>query len=411
MSKINDLERENLLKDMAIKALFHLTTAINDNKSEQELYDIYKFTLKGTLIEKIVLFVLDDTWQCKVASKISKPFMIDDFEYAIPKLSQITTTTSINELLLEREIYKEFSWVIPVLHKDKYLAYAFIETKKNPIQKTFDSSFIETLTNITIVAIENKKLVRQQLKQASIRKEMEIAEQVQSLLFPKNLPYFKELKIEKTYIPHDLIGGDYYDYIPLENGNFIFCIADVSGKGIPAALLMSNFQASLRTLVRHTQKLNQIVEDLNAQICENAQGEHFITFFIALYDAQKERISYINAGHNPPFFFDFQNNHISLLDKGTTILGIFPNLPFIEQSILNNAKNFYLFSYTDGITELSNKDGEQFGIDRLFEFIKKSYKKEDIKDIHQNLIAELKNFKGENNYVDDITLLSCRVEK
>ena len=117
------------------------------------------------------------------------------------------------------------------------------------------------------------------------------------------MPYNKRVKIKATYFPHDLIGGDYYDYIPVDKKRFIICIADVSGKGIPAALLMSNFQASLRTLIRQTNDLKEIVSELNHLTYENAQGEHFITFFIAMYDKSKHTLTYINAGHNPAFPF------------------------------------------------------------------------------------------------------------
>jgi sigma-B regulation protein RsbU (phosphoserine phosphatase) len=103
--------------------------------------------------------------------------------------------------------------------------------------------FIQALSNIIIVAIENKKLARKQLEQEAFRKELEIASDVQQFLFPDKLPNTERLKMEASYLPHDLVGGDYYDFIPINKNQFLLCVADVSGKGIPAALMMSNFQA------------------------------------------------------------------------------------------------------------------------------------------------------------------------
>lgn len=395
-------------KEMELSAILEITQSINNNASEESLYTMYKFTLRGNLqIEKLALFVLDERWNCKVNFGTKNNFFNLNFEsYA---LQSIREQASVASILFDNEAFWEFDLVIPVFHKDNILAYIFLNQFQKTDNQAIDTRFVHALTNIILVAIENKKLVRRQLKQEAFNKEMEIAKQVQSLLFPKKLPYSKEIKIKATYFPHDLIGGDYYDYIPLSDDKFIFCIADVSGKGVPAALLMSNFQASLRTLTRQTENLKQIVEELNHAIYQNAGGEHFITFFIALFDKVKQAITYINAGHNPAFLFDYQANRSYLLDIGSTVLGVFSPLPFLKETTINNMRNFFLFNYTDGVTETINPEGEQYGIDRLLQFLKTRQKTE-LNEIHSNLMSKINLFKKENAYTDDITLLSCRVE-
>ncbi|NJL14884.1 MAG: PP2C family protein-serine/threonine phosphatase [Microscillaceae bacterium] len=256
--------------------------------------------------------------------------------------------------------------------------------------------------------MKTKKLVRRQINQEAFKKEMEIAQKVQSLLFPKKLPQTPHFHIKATYFPHDLIGGDYYDYISLPDNKFIICIADVSGKGVPAALLMSNFQASLRTLARQTEDLLQIVEELNHTIYENAQGEHFITLFLALYNPAQATLQYINAGHNPAYFYDQQKAEARLLNKGTTVLGIWSPLPFLEKETLMELNGFFLFAYTDGVTEVVNIEEEQFGIDRLLAFLK-SRRQTELSEMHGHLITRINNFKKNQPFPDDITLLSCRV--
>src|SRR5690606_33894335 len=259
----------------------------------------------------------------------------------------------------------------------------------------------QALSNIIIVAIENKKLANKQLAREAFRKELEIASDVQQFMFPESLPNTEVLKVEASYLPHDMVGGDYYDYIPINKNQFLICIADVSGKGIAAALMMSNFQASLRMMLRQTPNLTDIVEALNFQVLENTKGEKFITFFAAIYDIRLKTMVYVNAGHNPPILVD-KNNGIMMLEEGSTVLGAMHPLPFLNEGFITNLDDFLLFCYTDGVTETVNEEQQEFGSERLLEYFKGPdiYTKE-LKVIHQDIIVALDNFKGKNGYHDD----------
>ncbi|MEJ2005066.1 MAG: SpoIIE family protein phosphatase, partial [Cyclobacteriaceae bacterium] len=350
------------LKELQVNALLEITQAINNNLSEEALYKIYEFTLRANLqIKKLALYVLDDEWNCKIwfGTEISC-----ENEKPAPDMLEIHSVTPLNK---DRDdIFAEFDYVLPVIHKQSTLALVFIgdmQIRDNEVTPSSELRFIQTLSNIILVAIENKKLARQQLEQESLRKELEIASDVQHFLFPENLPYGPRLKIEASYLPHDRIGGDYYDYIPLNKNQFLLCIADVSGKGIPAALLMSNFQASLRTLVRQTANLREIIEELNYQVLENAKGEKFITFFACVYDHSLKTMAYINSGHNPPLLI--QEDGMKWLEEGSTVLGAMHPLPFINEGFITDLEDFVLFCYTDGLTETINEKDEEFGEERL----------------------------------------------
>ncbi len=405
-----DFKAQFQRKELELDAILEITEAINNNMPEESLYMMYKFTLRGTLqLEKLALFVWDKEWACRV--NFGTSFNFSHFPLEQKALTNIKTLTYTKDILFEEKKFQEFQIVIPVFHKNNILAYLFFNPNPNETQENteIDTRLIETLTNVILVAIENKKLVREQIAQAGLQREMEIAQQVQSLLFPKKLPFNKKIKIKATYYPHHLIGGDYYDYIAIDNNKHLWCIADVSGKGVPAALLMSNFQASLQTLVRQTTQLRAIVEALNHSIYRNAQGEHFITFFIAIYDSEVQNLTYINAGHNPPILFDLHTHHTHILDTGTTVLGVFEPLPFLQETTMNSLKNFYLFHFTDGVTELNNLAGEQFGDDRLLDFLKNN-KHTNLSDIHEALIQKMNDFRQNVPYTDDVTLLSCRID-
>ncbi|MCR9252551.1 MAG: PP2C family protein-serine/threonine phosphatase [bacterium] len=393
--------KDSQIKDLKLNALLEITQAINNNLSEDSLYKIYRFTLLADLkIEKIGLFVLDDSWVCKVNYGTSRKMEGESLPESYQNLKQAEEIASCDEL------FCEFDEVFPVSHKDKLLAVVFLGGVSDVSEQTVDRTFLQALTNIIIVAIENKKLARKQIEQEAYRKELEIAKQVQNYLIPNSLPNNSDLQLEASYIPHQDVGGDYYDYIPLADNKFMVCIADVSGKGVPAALLMSNFQASLRTMVRNSSDLNEIVDELNYQINFSGNGENFITFFIAIYDGNAQTLHYVNCGHNPPILV--VDGNYQLLEAGTTILGMFNPLPFLEVGKLELDQNFLLFSYTDGVIETFNDEGEEFGEDRLAEIVATKGHQEPAQ-IHAEIFNQVDKFRGENNYRDDITMLSCKV--
>jgi len=396
------------IKELELNALLEITQAINSNLPEESLYKIYNFTLRSNLnIQKLALFVLDDEWSCKVSFGTKKHF---HKAHLLPAFKTIQDITHLREF--EECDFTVFDIIIPVTHKGTTLALVFVgglEMDDQRYENEDGIKFIQALSNIIIVAIENKKLVRKQLEQESFRKELEIASDVQQFLFPDKLPNTDKLKVEASYLPHDMVGGDYYDYIPINKNQFLICVADVSGKGIPAALMMSNFQASLRTLLRQTPNLTDIIEALNFQVLENTKGEKFITFFAAIYDIRLKTMVYVNAGHNPPILID-RKNGIRLLEDGSTVLGAMHPLPFLNEGFVTDLDDFFLFCYTDGLTETRSEQGAEFGLESLLNYFKQDlvYTRE-LKTIHEDIIVALDNFKGKNGYNDDITILSCRV--
>ncbi len=394
-------------KELELNALLEITQAINSNVPEESLYKIFHFTLRSNLnIKKLALYVFDEHWTCQASFGTKQNFKKLQLDSRFHLIRQVHKMTDFEE---ECEFH-EFDLLIPVAHENDTLAVVFVgglDANSQGTDLQDGIKFIQALSNIIIVAIENKKFARKQLEQEAFRKELEIASDVQQFLFPDKLPNTERLKLEASYLPHDLVGGDYYDFIPINKNQFLLCVADVSGKGIPAALMMSNFQASLRTLLRHMPNLTEIVEALNYQVLENAKGEKFITFFGAIYDINLKTLVYVNSGHNPPLLWD-KKNGIRLLEDGSTVLGAMHPLPFLKEGFITDLDDFLLFCYTDGLTETANEKGEEYGQQALIEYFEKNHYKE-LKTIHQDIIVNLDGFKGKNSYRDDITMLSCRV--
>ena len=388
-----------------LKALLEMMQALNTKLSDISLLKIYYYTLLAHLrVRKLALYVPEgNTWVCKFHSGTPHDFTTVKLPESIQALSD---PAPISQLKVPEE-FKVFRLAIPIIHDELVLASLVVDNEQESSPEIIDQSFLQTMTYIVMVAIENRRLNRRQLEQEAMRKEMEIAREVQTMLFPRSLPNNSRYALHASYLPHHTIGGDYYDYVQIDEESFLICIADVSGKGVPASLLMSNFQACLRTLLRQSISLEELVRTLNFQIYSNAIAEKFITAFFAVYNTVTRELSYVNAGHNPPILQQ-ENGTLQMLEKGCTMLGIIDQLPFIEVGMVVVEPRSFLLCYTDGLTEVFNSDEEEFGEENTIQILKET-KYFSSAAIHTELLRQIEAYKKENTtFDDDITLLSCR---
>ncbi|AWW29880.1 siderophore-interacting protein [Echinicola strongylocentroti] len=391
-------------KELELKALLEITQAINENKNEEVLFTIFKFTCLVHLnIKALVLYVADQNGfeeRVKHGVKQNIPAMIPHGD-----VDDNRDIGKLNLVMPPEYSFTELDIYVPVYHKDKMLAILLLKTKDS--DKNLDLDFTQALTNILVVALENKRFARRQLEQERLKKEVEIASNVQRMLFPAELPETERLNATVTYFPHSTVGGDYYDLIRKSENEVFFCIADVSGKGMPAALLMSNFQAALRTLLRSSSDLKMIADQLNYTIFENTNGERFITFFLGYYNYKTQTLRYINAGHNPPVLCREDEGKSELLDAGTTILGAFRELPFLEVGKRYGLSRFTIHLFTDGLTEVFNQQDEEYGDERFVDFVNRNLCEEP-EQFHKEFFKEWNVFADGAPRRDDITLLSMR---
>ena len=249
-------------------------------------------------------------------------------------------------------------------------------------------------------------MARLKVKQERYKKELELAKTMQQLLFPEELPSNKRMDISAKYKPRHEVGGDYYDFIPIGEDEYIICIADVSGKGISAAMLMANFQATLRTLVEYQEfDLKALIVELNKKVMNSAKGEKFITFFLAHYNATSRKLQYVNAGHNHPFITN--GKEVEDLDQGCIGLGMLDELPFINVGKKKLEPNTTIVLYTDGVVELENEAEAFFGTDRLIKLVH-SYYPLKMEDMNNIIFSKLDEWKGPLPLVDDTAIFSCR---
>jgi sigma-B regulation protein RsbU (phosphoserine phosphatase) len=391
-------------KELELKALLEITQAINENQSEEVLINIFKFTCLVHLdIRSLILYVAKEgDFEQRIAHgvKSKTPLLLSSAAVTENKKPE-----SLSIQLEDGYSFGELETYLPVYHKEKLLAILFLKRKNKDLE--LDLNFTQALANILVVALENKRLGRRQLEQEVLKREMEIASQVQQLLFPATLPNTDFLKAEVTYIPHSRVGGDYYDLIASGEDKIYFCVADVSGKGMAAALLMSNFQAALRTLLRSHTDIETLIHQLNFTLFDLTKGERFLTFFLGEYEFASGNLRFVNAGHNPPVLCSAASGAIEFLEAGTTILGAFELVPFLEVGIREGLRDFTIHLYTDGLTEAMNPEEEEFGEQRFNEFIEKN-RDQDPAQFHREFRLAMDKFSKKVPFHDDLTLLSLR---
>ncbi len=393
-----------------LRALLNITLAINENLSQEELLKSYTDLLHEDLnIGKLLLFKYGEEWQCILNKGYEEEFL--------EKIDIEQDLLRYDEISFEWEDGKnsgigKYDIIVPVLHHGKPIAYVIIGDINeevegvSPIIKHLN--FIQTLSNIIIVAIENMRLFNESLHQEAMRKELELASKMQSMLIPTEgvLPQNDKVSMTAFYHPHLEVGGDYYDYIVLNKDEIGFCISDVSGKGISAALLMSNFQANLRAMFTHEISLPALVEKLNDRVINSANGEKFITLFVAKYNFKTRELEYINAGHNQPLMYRKDINELTFLDKGCVGIGMLDEIPMIRKGSVTIEGPAKILCYTDGLVELLDGKGVSFGTGEIEECIINN------KPMAENLETIIKKqgiLDGSAAIFDDISMLAIEL--
>lgn len=302
----------------------------------------------------------------------------------------------------KRSGYKTKSMLcVPLTYKSKPIGVMTILNRLdgNPFTES-DKNLLTTFASQAALAIENAQLLQTTLEKERLDKELQVASEIQHLIIPQSIPRIKGLDISATYVPCKEVSGDFYDIIQLNEDEFVFVIADVSGKGIPGAMLVSTMQAILKAYFEYTKDLKSIITNLNDRIIKNTTEDRFITFFFGLYHTGKKTLTYINAGHNPPILI-LDNNTQKRLNKGGIFIGCLPWDYEIETIAL--PKNSILALFTDGIIEAMNDQQEEFGESRLVQILceNQSIKMDTLKE---KIIHDVKNHVRGKTLNDDLTL-------
>jgi sigma-B regulation protein RsbU (phosphoserine phosphatase) len=271
-----------------------------------------------------------------------------------------------------------------------------------PFDET-DSLLLDALTRQAHAAIENEFLQKQSLEMETVKKEMAIAATIQQRILPENLPEISGYDLAGKNIPTIEVCGDYYDVVQVDDHKYALIMADVSGKGVPAALLVSSLQASLRVYLENNPDLAELTERLNKLIYQSTTSEKYLTMSICYLDTKTGAVEAVNAGHNPPLIVR-QDDSIEKITTGGIPVGMADfGLPYTKQN-MTIERGDCLLMFTDGITEAMDFDEEMYEDDRLEKFLIKNRSKPAAEFIG-DLMEDVGKFVGEVPQSDDITVL------
>lgn len=385
-----------------LDSLLDITLSINANLPTEDLLSQYEYILRHNLgIGKILIFKRSETWECLLNGGFPKDLETIDVESRLKNITEIVyVTPELN--------FDGVDIIVPVYNNNVHIAFVFIGDIEeegegmSPVLKHLN--FIQTISSIIIVAIENIRLFNESLRQEALKKELELAAKMQGLLIPDNdqMPKSRRIIVNGFYYPHYEVGGDYYDCLKLSDTKTGFCIADVSGKGMAAAILMSNFQASLRALLTHDIQLEALINKLNSIVVVNAAGEKFITFFVARYDHVSGMLEYINAAHNPPVLYNTVTGEVLHLHACCVGLGMLDEIPPMHKSEILIKNYSKIVCYTDGLSELKGNDGKDIGTGVIIKHISN---KKPVEGNIREMIKELGLPHDNPSTFDDVSIL------
>jgi len=296
---------------------------------------------------------------------------------------------------------------VPIILNERAIGALNLESDRLSAYTNDDVEVLQFFADAAAISIEKAMMHKQLLEQELIGKQLETAREVQSRLLPHSAPHLSGYDIAGLCIPADKVGGDYFDYIPLSRNRLGLAVADVSGHGIPSALVMTAFRALLRTKARGKLEPAHIANTINRLLPEFTGYHHFVTVLYAVLEVPSGNLTYISCGH-PPQLLLHADGKMDKLTQRNTALGVFKNMHYTDEHIQMTAGDI-LVLYTDGLTELINQQGEVFGIQRLEQVIRENQKLA-AAELVSKVIEATRAFSDDYDSMDDLTLVIVRRE-
>lgn len=408
----NEIKKVNRKLDSRIQrlnALFELSKEFGLFSESTKVAKLLVFSVIGQFLVSRFAVVTFDADEVEVLeSKFNPEVLIDQVKkYNLQEMGSASNRNLIREMypgILELGI----ELIVPMQIQGKTKGLIFLANRVNKEEfKEADIEFIYSVGSLAIISLENKRLFQEALEKQKLEEELFIARDIQRNLLPQNVPEFGSFDISATNISSKQVGGDYYDVIQLDDENFCIAIADVSGKGVPASLLMANIQAFLQVICKQGMKIDEATGLINDLISENTTEGRFITFFWGIVNTTNKILTYVNAGHNPPLLL--RNGAIQKLQVGGMILGVMSTMIPYSSDEIQLKENDALILFTDGVSEAMNKDGEEFSDERL-EKTAQLLKEKSADEILNGIKKEVQLFSEGSPQSDDLTMLVMKVK-
>lgn len=408
---INELKQVNRTLDTRINrlnSLFELSKEFGLFAESTKVIKLLVYSIIGQfMISKYAVLIFEKDEINIIESK----FPLDEIKGILNDTDIKSIDSAVEKNQLENQYKSLFEigveQVVPMQIQGKTKGLILLGNRINKQQFIeSDIEFIYSVGSLAIISLENERLFKEELEKHKLEEELDLAREIQRNLLPSEIVQLNNFEISAENISSKQVGGDYFDVIRKDEENCYIAIADVSGKGVPAALLMANLQAFLKSVCKQGVSLVEGTAMINDLISENVTGGKFITFFWASINDKNRTISYVNAGHNPPLLV--RDGKIIKLRKGGMILGVMKTEdPYITET-LQLQKNDLLVFFTDGITEAMDKKQNEYSDERLEKLVLLLNNKSS-KEVLQLIQSDVKSFTSGAMQSDDITLLVLKV--
>ena len=337
---------------------------------------------------------------------------VDELLSNLRKIDYHQITTSLNReqvALLFPSLYEMgIEIIVPMQIQGKTKGLIILGRRINNVDYTdADIEFIFSVGSLAIISMENRRLFIEALEKQKMEEELDIAREIQRNLLPQKIPLLNNFDIAAVNVSSKQVGGDYYDIIELDENDCVVAIADVSGKGVPASLLMANMQAFLQVICRQNIPLDEATGLINDLISKNTTDGRFITFFWGTLNNLDKTFEYVNAGHNPPLLI--RDGKIIKLEIGGMILGVMKTLMHYRSERIQLIKDDVIVMFTDGISEAMNKKSEEFS-DEALERLSLEMANASAETILKGIQNEVQRFTEGAHQSDDITLVVIKVK-
>lgn len=390
-----------------LNTLFDLSKEFNLLSDRNKISRIFKFALMGQLFIRSFFLIYRTDYDVELLA--SSNFPLDDAKHHLRKLfDQTEEVTPVNEDLFEKfPVLKDSdigSLVSISVHGRKIAVIGVGNRANNKPFTESDYNFLKSLSNLAINSIQRTYLLEERIEKERMEEELSLAKSIQDKLLPDRIPEINGLDLSALTVSSYQVGGDYYDVVKTPDGNHILAIADVTGKGFAAALLMANLQSMLHILLPFEITLPVATERINNLIFQNTPSDKFITFFWGKYHHQSRIFNYVNAGHNPPLLLKHGTNSFRELSEGGLLLGAIECMIPYESADVQLEPGDIVVCYTDGVNEAQSGDEEEeFGVERLKQTILEN-RSQSSEQIRNSVIKQVKQFAGSTQF-DDLTLL------
>lgn len=408
VNRLKSTNRELDQKVQELNTLFEVSREFNALVDRSQMLSLFRFTLMGQMmvrrffflmrLEGQLQFILQQGLKGSISKAEKEQLLLTEAECLFVRdLNQVPEYLTENGIeVLVRVKFQEECAVIGIGPK----------ASRQPYSKS-DINLLISLGNLAFLSIQKTFLLEERIEKERMEEELTIARTIQNTLFPSPLPKPEPFDIAALNIPSRQVGGDYYDVLCSDNRHLYMAIADVTGKGIPASLLMANLQAMIHVLSPLRLDMAETTGKINDIIFANTPSDKFISFFWGRADLETRIFEFCNAGHNPPVYWNAQKQATELLTDGGMLLGALNTMIPYQSGKIELQTGDVVVMFTDGISEAMNEADEEFGEERIAEIVAQHHEKS-AQELKQLILEEVKTFcKG--NYGDDVTMLVFKI--